>query len=131
MIRNALIFVLCSPLLCFAQATAASKLQCDGTYTDYVSTDMRNVPIKGIYVEVSEKKVKIVGAPGFDSPYVISSNAENGVGLQAVSNGDYQGFLNRFSGELSLTQRFDVKQDGTWKVKTAISAVCKKATPLF
>lgn len=128
--KIALTLMLCSPLVCMAQTAVSSKLQCDGTYTDYTSSDLRDVPVKGIYIEIYGKKIKIVGAPGFDTTYLVINTAEHGVLFQADLNKDYEGFLNRYSGMLSVTQK-QYNPDGTWKAKTGISAACKKAVPLF
>lgn len=123
--------VLCCSALGFAQSPAVARLQCDGTYNNYTSSDLRDIRIQGIYVEISDKQVRVVGAPGFDSTYVVTNYSEGGVGIQLSSNHGYFGYLNRFSGQLSLTERGEEGAKGSWKAIQTISASCKRATPLF
>jgi len=122
--------ILIFPLAGFGQNPSVIKLQCDGAYTDYTSADLRDVPTRGMYIEVTEKKVKIFGAPGFDTTYNVTNTSEIGIGFQAATNSDYEGFLNRYSGALTLTQRIN-NADGSWRAKTGISGTCKKALALF
>lgn len=125
-----IICALIFPIAGIAQNSGIVSLHCDGTYTDYTSSDLRDVPTKGIYVEISDRKMKIFGAPGFDAEYIVTNTIKTGIGFEAVTNGDYQGFLNRYSGALSITQR-NANSDGSWKAKTGINATCKKAVALF
>lgn len=117
--------------LCNAQDSGLTKLQCEGTYNNYTSSDMRDIPIKGIYLEISSDQVKVLGAPGFDATYSVITRREDGVGFQVESNSSYGGFLNRFSGQLFLTEKGPIAKDGGYKLKQGISAVCGKAKSLF
>lgn len=117
--------------LCNAQDSGITKLQCEGTYDNYTSTDMRDVPVKGMYVEISSDRVKVLGSAGFDASYSVITRRENGLGFQLESNRSYGGFLNRFSGDLSLMEKGVVENDGSFKMKQSISAVCGKAKSLF
>ena len=126
-----LAIALCVSEIVLAQTSGVSRLQCDGTYNNYISSDLRDIPVQGIYLEVSDKQVKIVGAPGFDTTYAVTRNLEGGVGFQAHSTKAYSGFLNRFSGQLSLSEHNAEGASVSLKVKQTISATCRKATPLF
>src|SRR5262245_65158280 len=89
------------------------KMQCQGSYSNFQKSDLRSVPISGIYIEISEDQVKILGAPGFDSMYSIVTRKETGIGFQIASNTSYGGFLDRFTGQLSLMQEGPAKSDGS------------------
>ena len=119
--------------LCNAQESAVTKLQCEGKYYDNTSTDTRtkDVPMKGIYVEISGDRVKVLGAAGFNATYSVITRLENGVGFRLESNPSYGGFLNRFSGQLSLTEKGAVAKDGSHKLKQMMVAECGKAKSLF
>lgn len=119
------------PALCNAQDLSAAKLQCEGIYTNYTLLDMRDIPINGIYIEISGDRVKVLGALGFDSTYSVINRLENGLGIQLDSNKSYGGFLNRFSGQLSLTEKGEVGKGGSYKMRQSISALCSKARSLF
>jgi len=128
--KISILIALIFPIAGFAQNSSAVKLQCDGAYTDFTAADLRDVTARGIYIEISDKKVKIFGAPGFDTTYNVTNTIEIGIGFKAATNIDYEGFLNRYSGALTLTQRIN-NADGSWKAKTGINAICKKAIALF
>ena len=117
--------------LCSAQDLGVTKLQCEGTYDNYTSTDMRDMAVKGMYVEISGDHVKVLGSVGFDATYSVVTRRENGLGFQLASNQSYGGFLNRFSGELSLSEKGEVEKDGSFKMRQYISALCGKAVSLF
>jgi hypothetical protein len=117
--------------LCNAQDSGVTKLQCEGTYDNYTSADMRDAPVKGIYLEISGDRVKVLGTVGFDATYSVITRRENGVGFQLESNPSYGGFLNRFSGQLSLMEKGAKTEDGGFKLRQVMSAVCGKAKSLF
>ena len=117
--------------VCNAQDAGITKLQCEGTYDNYTSTDTRDVPVKGIYVEVSGDRVKVLGAVGFDAIYSVITRREDGLGFQLESNPSYGGFINRFSGQLSLMEKGAIAKDGSFKLKKGVSAVCGKTKSLF
>lgn len=119
------------PALCNAQDLSAAKLQCEGTYSNYTLPDMRDISVNSIYIEISGDRVKVLGAPGFDSTYSVINRLENGLGIQLDSNKSWGGFLNRFSGQLSLTEKGEVGKDGIYKIRQSISALCSKARLLF
>lgn len=117
--------------LCNAQESAVTKFQCEGKYNNYTSTDMRDVPIKGIYVEISGDRVKVLGAVGFQGTYSVITRREDGVGFRLESNPSYGGFLNRFSGQLSIMEKGAVAKDGSFNAKQMMSAECARAKALF
>ena len=119
------------PELCNAQDLSAARFQCEGTYSNYTLPDMRDISVNSIYIEISGDRVKVLGAPGFDSTYSVIIRLENGLGIQLDSNKSYGGFLNRFSGQLSLTEKGEVGKDGSYKIRQSISALCSKAHSLF
>jgi len=132
MVRTIAIALLSSAsALCNAQGAGIAKLQCEGTYDNYASADARDVPIKGIYIEVSDDQIKVLGTVGFDATYSVVTRREDGLGFQLDANSSYGGFLNRFSGKLSLLEKGTTASDGSFKLKQAISAVCGKAKSLF
>jgi hypothetical protein len=107
------------------EGSQAARLQCHGTLNGS-APDLRDVPISGIYVEVTFDSVKILGAAGFDSTYSVVTRKENGIGFQLKSDSAYGGFLNRLSGELSLSQQGEA---GVYL--KFINATCSRASPLF
>jgi hypothetical protein len=113
-----------SPALCNAQEP--TRLQCEGTYDNYTIAGAREIPIKGIYLEISGERVKVEGALGFNATYSIITRKENGIGFQLESNQAYGGFLNRFSGQLSLMEKASAET-----VNQTLTAFCSKARPLF
>jgi hypothetical protein len=121
------VMVLCST---FAAAEEPTRLQCSGTYDNYLMENARDIPAKGVYVEVSEKHVKVLGAPGLSATYSIITRNDHGIGFQLHSDGAYGGFLNRLSGDLSLMQT-EAAANGSKKAIQMLSATCVKARPLF
>jgi len=118
--------------LCYAQDAGTTKLQCEGTYTNFAYPDMRDVPIKGIYVEVSGDRVKVLGTTAFDASYSVITRREDGLGFRHESNPLYNGFLSRFSGELTVMEKGAIVKDGVMsQLKQILNAVCRKAKPLF
>ena len=116
---------------CTAQETQVTRLNCDGAYNNYTDSDLRDISIKGILIEISIDKIRIQGSIAFDTDYLIISQLETGFGMVAQSNRAYSGFLNLFSGQLALNERGETAKDGTFKLRQSLSATCRKATPLF
>ena len=117
--------------LCNAQDSGLTKLQCEGTYDNYTSSGVQDIPIKSIYLEISRDRVKVVGALELDASYSVTTRLEHGVGFLLESNSSYGGFLNRFSGQLSLFEKGPIRKDGSYDLRQLIRAVCGKAKPLF
>ena len=113
-----------------AQDLAITKLQCNGTYTNF-GMQLQDVPLNGIYIEISGNRVRVFGAAGFDGTYAIVTRLEHGMGLQHEFNHSYGGFLNRFSGTLSLTEKGKIGSDGSYKLNQLLTAMCGKAKLLF
>jgi hypothetical protein len=57
------------PAFCFAQESGATKLKCQGKFDDYSKANIRNVPVSGIYIEITSTRVKVSGAPAFEATY--------------------------------------------------------------
>ena len=132
MIKMLVVFILVySAALCNAQDQSSIKLQCEGTYNDFSTPNLRDIPVKGIYIEISGDRVTVAGAPGFDSVYSVISRLDDGLGFQLNSNISYGGFLNRFSGELNLMEKGKVSKDGSYKIRQLLSAHCINARALF
>ncbi len=120
-----------SSAFCDAQDQNPVKLQCEGTYSNFSKHDKSEIPIKGIYIEILRDRMTVLGAPGFDATYSVTNRPDNGLGIQLDSNKSFEGFLNRFSGELSLVEKGKVAKDGSFKIRQLINAVCHKASALF
>ena len=114
----------------FASDSTITKLQCDGAFSDF-EQQVENVAFKGMYVEVGSSAVRISGAPDFDGTYEIVNRKDEGVGFQSGKNKDIEGFLGRFSGQFSVSEKAGLNSDTAPKVKRFIRAVCAKAQPLF
>jgi len=119
--------------LCFAQSvSSATNLECHGTYSNYASANIRETPVSGIYLQISNDSVKVQGAVGLDATYTVINRQDNGIGFQLDSNKAFSGFLNRFSGQLSLMERAGaVEADGSFQTHQILNAVCTKASAIF
>jgi hypothetical protein len=82
-------------------------------------------------VEVSGDRVKVLGAVGFTATCSVITHLGNGLGFKLESDPSYGGFLDRFSEQLSLMEKGAVANDGSFRLKQVISAVCGKAKLLF
>lgn len=111
-----------------ADNSGVTKLMCVGTYDNYSSSDLRDIAVKGMYIEITSKRVKVIGFPGFEATYTVVNNYENGIGIQHDSEKNFSGFINRLSGQLWLSE---TASDGSKKLKQAITATCTKAQTLF
>ncbi|WP_447731652.1 hypothetical protein [Rhodanobacter soli] len=119
--------------ICVAQdRSGQTGLVCHGTYSDYSLASVRDSPVSGIYLQVSNDRVKVQGAAGLDGTYSVIHRLENGIGIQIASNQAFSGFLNRFSGKLSLMEKDGmVKPDGSFQVRQILNADCAKAHSIF
>ncbi len=127
------IMLVCFPVFSFAadQNLEVNHLQCEGTYDKFTTKDIRGIPITGIYLEVSNSYVKILGAAAFDGLYSVVTNREDGIGITLESNTFYGGFLNRLNGNLSLMEKSNIAKDGSFKINQLLKALCQEAKPLF
>lgn len=107
------------------------RLQCDGKYSNFREPDMHDLPIDGIYIEVLDGKIKISGATGFESDFLIIRNSAAGIGFYSALGSTQEGYLNRYSGRLSLSEREIYADSNGPKLKILINAKCKKAAPIF
>ena len=92
---------------------------------------LQDVPLDGIYIEISGNRVRVFGASGFDGTYAIVTRLEHGIGLEHEFNHSYGGFLNRLSGTLSLAEKGKIGSDGRYKLNQLLTAMCGKAKLLF
>lgn len=121
-------------ILAFSNAAKSEtvRMQCEGSYSSYLQKPVvGDVPISGIYIEISEDQVRILGGAGFDSTYSIVARIETGIGFELASDRSYGGFLNRLTGQLSLMQQGPAQSDGSFKIMQSLDAKCTKAKPLF
>ena len=106
-----------------ALAQEPVKLQCKGTYSNF-SEKIMDAPVNGMYVEIHKEHIKVLSTPGFNGSYQITNRLENGIGFQHEADAAYSGFLNRFSGQISLSQ----KQTSN-RYAQLLSADCARAKP--
>lgn len=111
----------------FAQNTFAAKLQCDGEHDDWGYSGMIDIPVKGIVVEIRDDSVKISGALRFSGTYAIVEDKEESIVFRNVADSGLEGFLKRYSGELSL---YELAADKS-RFYQALDAKCENARPLF
>lgn len=92
---------------CALAQQSITRLQCEGNYTNY-QNNIHDLKIKGGFIEIQKDNVKVVEILGFASPegtkYLVSSTNEARVCFKFDANSQYFGCLNRFSGELQLSQ---------------------------
>ncbi len=97
-------------------------------FSDYRNGAPSDFPIDGVSVRVTQTLVIIAGSAGFDGEYEISLRRDDGIGLIARQNPLYGGFLNRFSGKLSLQL---AKNRERSSFDFIYDAKCTDAKPLF
>ena len=116
-----------------ANPAPVSTFHCAGTYSkNEGGQNLNEYPISGVVIELNNKEVKISGAAQFDSRYVVVTENDNGVGFQKVDDDSIGGFLNRFSRQLSVTQRIGaIKSDRSFTVGAILNATCQPANPMF
>ena len=114
-----------------AQGVEPTRLQCDGTYNFYRDSRLRDLSVRGMVVTILNGKLSLEGSISFDGEYIISNQAEHGLGLVAQSNRRFTGFLHRYGGQLSLGEKDDSTPDGPLRMLQTLTAICQKATPLF
>ena len=112
-----------------AQTPEPIRLQCDGKYYDYVAKPpVLDAELKGIYVEIYSKDVKVIGAPAFEATYLITKRDEAFISFQVPGNNRYNGSINRLSGQLHLTA---LSERSNTQANQTIIAICRRAQPLF
>jgi len=112
-----------------AQTQDPIRLQCDGKYYNYVmNPPVHDAEVRGIYVEIYAKDLRVVGAPAFDATYLITVRDEASIFFQLPGNKRYSGVINRLSGELSLNA---ISERSNTQVNQTLRAVCRRAQPLF
>lgn len=107
------------------------RLQCDGKYSSYV-LNMRDLEIKGGYVEIRKDWVKVVGITGFSGPdgiiYQVTKENEAVICFTFSKDDRYKGCLNRFSGKIDLSQ---MATNQINKVDQIYFGDCRPTSPLF
>lgn len=96
-----MIFLAASSLAWAQQGT--SRLQCDGKSSDFLH-GTRDVESRGGYVEVSRDRVKVAAIPGFEATYNVTTVSHTAVCFVHPTDKLFQGCINRFSGQLSLSK---------------------------
>jgi hypothetical protein len=131
MIRNALaMLLLAGASLAWAQQGTA-RLQCDGKYSDFLR-GTRDAESRGGYVEVSQDSVKLVGIPGFEATYKVSTKGDKAICFVLPADKLFQGCINRFSGQLSLSKLSAKPRPGEHgKLDLLWYGNCRTAKPLF
>ena len=88
--------------------------------------------VDSLLLSLTDDLVTISGSPYFDGKYTLTTRTESGVGFESLSNSTYSGFLNRYTGQISLIHKGDSLSDGSFRVRQLISGKCSLATqPLF
>ena len=113
-----------------AQDNGPIRLQCTGTYSDFPQK-LLDIPAKGFYVEIGSAQAKVQGSPGFDGVYTVSTRREDGIGLTDPNRPGVGGWLNRFTGDLTLSLRKDIDSRGRTNILNLIRATCTRANALF
>ena len=112
-----------------AQTQDPIRLQCDGKYHNYaMNPPVHDVEVRGIYVEIYSKDVRVLNAPAFEATYLITRRDEASIFFQFPENKRYIGVINRLSGALNLTVFSDLSNT---KMEQSLSATCRRAQPLF
>ncbi|OGS01250.1 MAG: hypothetical protein A3G41_05855 [Elusimicrobia bacterium RIFCSPLOWO2_12_FULL_59_9] len=108
-----------------------TRLQCDGTYSDYVQ-NIRDVPTRGVYLEIRKGEVKVYSVPAFGTNegtiYRTNRETEASVCFILASNDNLYGCVNRFSGEINLMKQSTTDKN---KMDSIFLGNCRTAKPLF
>ncbi len=102
------------------------RLKCQGEYSDYSDTKIRDVPFS-LSVEVGADSVKVLGSPGLDAVYQIHLRREDGVGFRFAANPLFSGFVNRYTGKISLLE----KMSNSDRYAKLFSGECQTVRALF
>ena len=113
-----------------SQERNSTKLQCDGVFSDFVQK-VENVAVRGMLVEVQSSTLRIAGGAGFDGVYEVVTRKDDGIGFRSPTKPNVEGFLGRYSGQISVSEKTDDKAHSPTNVTQLVRAVCKKADPLF
>jgi hypothetical protein len=114
----------------WAQQGTAS-LQCDGKYSNFLR-GVRDVEQRGGYVEVRQDSVKVAGIPGFEATYKVSTKGDKAICFAHPTDKLFQGCINRFSGQLSLSKLSARPRPGDHgKLDLLWYGNCRTARPLF
>ncbi|MSO54364.1 MAG: hypothetical protein EXQ90_04465 [Rhodospirillales bacterium] len=100
------------------------SLQCEGR-ADFYDKGLRNIPIAGLYLEIRNTAVKVAGSMWFDGDWQVTREDAATITFSPPNNASYIGSVNRYSGELTLS---NMVQD---KAKAILFANCNPAKKLF
>jgi hypothetical protein len=129
--RNALALILLAASSVAWAQHGTTRLQCDGKYSDFLR-GTRDVDSRGGYVEVRKDSVKVVSIPGFDATYRVSTNSDTAICFVLEAEPLFQGCINRFSGQLSITKQSATPRPGdAGRVDRLWYGTCRPAKPLF
>jgi hypothetical protein len=105
--------------------------QCDGKYSDFLR-GTRDVEHRGGYVEVSQDSVRVVAIPGFEATYKVSTRGDKAICFVLPADKLFQGCINRFSGQLSLSKLSAKPRPGEFgRLDLLWYGNCRTAKPLF
>lgn len=109
-----------------AQPKLPTKLTCEGELQNFPKNEKYN--LKGIYIKIDDSTVAVGGSVGFDAAYKVSEQRDYIVFFVHPSDPLYRGSITRFSGELSLLNYEDLREN---RLTTMLTAICSPAIPLF
>jgi streptogramin lyase len=102
------------------------KLTCDGSFRGLGAR--QDIPLRGIFLEISKSYVKILGVPVFSggNTYKINIYDEQSVIFRSNSK-NISGHINRSNGELSIFEFVD----GSSVIPNSFDAICTPYRPIF
>lgn len=129
--RNALAMILLAAASVAWAQQGSTRLQCDGKYSDFLR-GIRDVESRGGYVEVRKDSVRVVAIPGFDATYTVNTNSDTAICFVLSTDRLFQGCINRFSGQLSMSKLSAKPRSGeSGGVDLVWYGNCRPAKPLF
>ena len=84
--------------------------------------------MRGLYVEIGGRQVRVNGASNFDGIYVVVWSDERMMLLHDPKNSLYEGNINRINGDLWIVQWGDENKSSS---QTSVSGQCRPYKPLF
>jgi hypothetical protein len=127
-------WILVCAIWSFAPPVAAAtddrvvKFACDTELKIYKGDLPGSYPLRGIYVEISGQRVRVVGTSGFDGTYEILETDERMTYLRDPSDLLLEGNLNRINGDLWLAKWSDANKSS---MQRSVSGQCRPYKPLF
>jgi hypothetical protein len=116
----------------FSQDINPSVLTCDGQYSDYETTELRNIPFKGGVIRITKENVLLSGFVGITSneakQYHITRNTDSFMEFVSMNDQNFRGSLGRYTGEIVLNQ---FRSGSATKVNKIIFGKCVLKERLF